>query len=768
MVSIDGLVSGLDTTSIINALLKVHQTKIDLLNAQKSKLSAQQQAFKSIEAHLLTLQSSTTLLASSVLGVFRGRVATVSDETILKAAPQRNAPAGSYQLTVLQLARNHQLASQGYASPQSKITQGTLQIRVGTGTAATITIDSSNDTLEGLAAAINAAGVGVQASLIHDGSDDSTQPYRLLLSAVATGAANKIEITNNLGADTGDAVRPVFAGTYIGPANLTSDFTGSSRPTSNREAGAYTGTDNDTYTFTVRAGGTVGTDSGIIIDYTDGSGDHSGSITLDATDVDTFKAVAEGLQVKFSAGTLNAGDRFTVDVYVTELQQPQNARVALGSGPAALVVESARNTLDQLVPGTTIELLAAEPTRTVTVTVAPDAERAKQAIEDFVDAFNELMDFVDEQIRYDPQTNTGGPLLGEFAAVQVQEQVRRVVVEPVAGLTTGLRVLSDLGIRLTDAGRLQMDSSQLEDVLNGRVPGVTWEDIERLFALYGKSTNSGIRFVTGSAHTRASETPYEVDITQAAEQARITATNAAATTLVIDGTNNTFRLRLDGKDSGDLEIPVGTYTREELARALEALINQNSTLRPSAVSVTVEVDRFVLTSQRYGSDSEVKILGGTSLATLGFSGSEEDKGTDVAGFFIVNGVVEPAVGRGQLLSGVDRNAYTADLQLRVVLTPSQVAPGVDGTIHVTRGIASQMGLTLSALLDPVDGRLRRIDQRFSDQMEDLDQQIARQQDALETRREELIARFAALEQILSRLQSLNALMAAQLQSLVAR
>ncbi len=61
----------------------------------------------------------------------------------------------------------------------------------------TVTIDSSDSSLQGIASAINAANVGVTASIINDGT---STPYRLVLTSNATGAASSMKISV-----TGDA-----------------------------------------------------------------------------------------------------------------------------------------------------------------------------------------------------------------------------------------------------------------------------------------------------------------------------------------------------------------------------------------------------------------------------------------------------------------------------------------------------------------------------------------------------------------------------------
>ena len=58
--------------------------------------------------------------------------------------------------------------------------------------AQTVTIDSSNNSLQGIAAAINAANIGVTAAIINDGS---ATPYRLTLTSKATGASSSMQIS---------------------------------------------------------------------------------------------------------------------------------------------------------------------------------------------------------------------------------------------------------------------------------------------------------------------------------------------------------------------------------------------------------------------------------------------------------------------------------------------------------------------------------------------------------------------------------------------
>src|SRR5262249_8999445 len=147
-------------------------------------------------------------------------------------------------------------------------------------------------------------------------------------------------------------------------------FAGTAGVTANAGTGAFQGTANNAYRFTVVQGGTVGVDDDIHLAFADATGSHTGTIIVNAADVDTFKAAAEGIAVKFAAGTLVAGDSFTVKGYLPLVQQAADASLTLGSGISPLTVTSATNQVDSLFPGVTLHLNGADPGKTVTVNVS--------------------------------------------------------------------------------------------------------------------------------------------------------------------------------------------------------------------------------------------------------------------------------------------------------------------------------------------------------------------------------------------------------------
>ena len=203
LINFTGLASGVNTNNIIQGLETVNQKQITNLTNQQTALQTEQSTFSTISSGLTSLQTSLEQLTSTVNGALGGQTATSSDTSSLTAAADSTALPGTYSLTVNSIAQAEQLASSGVSSLNSTIQQGTLQLQVGSGSATTITIDNSDDTLQGLAEAINSSGSGLQASIVNDGS---STPYRLLLSSSQTGSANTIQVTNNLTSGSGAAL----------------------------------------------------------------------------------------------------------------------------------------------------------------------------------------------------------------------------------------------------------------------------------------------------------------------------------------------------------------------------------------------------------------------------------------------------------------------------------------------------------------------------------------------------------------------------------
>lgn len=188
-ISVGGLMSGLDTESIVSQLMALEQQPIFLLQQKEAAYQAKISAFGSLKGGLSALQSTVTALkdADSFISIN----ATSGNTDVLTLSASQDAEPGQHQVVVSALAQAQQVRSAAFTGRDEVVGTGTLTIQVGAGTSFDIVIDSEHETLAGIATAINEAETDVAAGVIHDGNGN----YYLTLSSSETGLDNTISFS---------------------------------------------------------------------------------------------------------------------------------------------------------------------------------------------------------------------------------------------------------------------------------------------------------------------------------------------------------------------------------------------------------------------------------------------------------------------------------------------------------------------------------------------------------------------------------------------
>lgn len=189
-----GIGSGLNISAIVSELTSAFGAgQQNQITTRQTTIDNQVSAFGTLTSSLDTLQSSVEALETS--SSLAGFDANVADTSIASASASSGAVAGTYSLAVQNLAAAATLTSTPVTNSSTAVGTGNLTISVG-GTSATIAISSSDNTLAGIAAAINGASnnPGVTASII-----TATDGSRLVLTGTSTGAKNAITVTESGG-----------------------------------------------------------------------------------------------------------------------------------------------------------------------------------------------------------------------------------------------------------------------------------------------------------------------------------------------------------------------------------------------------------------------------------------------------------------------------------------------------------------------------------------------------------------------------------------
>jgi len=207
--------ANLDVSGIVGQLMSLEQRPIAALNKKEGDYQAKISAYGNVSGALSGFQSAVQSLSS--LEKFQSLKATSSDATVLTATAASKAASGTHSLTVSSLAQAQKLSVAGQISDSASIGSGapsklsfdfgsiaggTFDTTSGKYTGATfatngqgvksITIDSGNNSLQGIRDTINAAKIGVTASLINNGSDT---PFSLTLSPTGMGMNNSLKIS---------------------------------------------------------------------------------------------------------------------------------------------------------------------------------------------------------------------------------------------------------------------------------------------------------------------------------------------------------------------------------------------------------------------------------------------------------------------------------------------------------------------------------------------------------------------------------------------
>jgi flagellar hook-associated protein 2 len=191
---VDGIVSGLDTTSLINSLITADAAPQTLLKAAATKeqstvtdLLLLNSAVANLATQAKTFSSTPTFGSTSAFNVFTA----TSSASSVTVTPSTSASAGSISLRVSQLAQ----AQVGVTAAVTAFSSPAVFTIVGNdGTKTEVTAASSSPA--DVASAISKAGAGVSAISVASGKDATSGAslYRLQLSASSTGSAGAFTV----------------------------------------------------------------------------------------------------------------------------------------------------------------------------------------------------------------------------------------------------------------------------------------------------------------------------------------------------------------------------------------------------------------------------------------------------------------------------------------------------------------------------------------------------------------------------------------------
>jgi flagellar hook-associated protein 2 len=347
-VQVDGLISGLDTTALIDSIIAASGIPKQAIESRVTDYETKSDRISDLVNRIANI--TTALDDMAAIGDFRSFAADYAENDAFSVAVDGEAVEGSYDIEISEMAKAEQWVSDGFSSASTDA--GLVGDLVFEYAGETSTITTDGMTLTELATEINDVD-GMTAYVMDTG--DATDPYRLVVQ----------------GDDRGSDYGISFASS---------------------DAAVTTG------------------------------------LGFDSSDNQTVAAASAKL-------TING-----------------------------VAVTSDTNTVTDAIPGMTLTITGTT-TDAVTVDVSSDPEAIEVKVQAFVDAYNDVANFISTNSIYDTEEGIRGAFVGESGVRRVTQGMATVVTSEYGDLGQDYDSLGLIGIETSSTGQMEIDSDVFQAIL---------------------------------------------------------------------------------------------------------------------------------------------------------------------------------------------------------------------------------------------------------------------------------------------------------------
>jgi len=347
-VQVDGLISGLDTTALIDSIIAASGIPKQAIEARVTDYETKADRISDLVNRIADI--TTALDDMAAIGDFRSFAADYAENDAFSVAVDGEAVEGSYDIEITEMAKAEQWVSDGFSS--SSTDAGLVGDLVFEYDGETSKITTDGMTLTEIAAEVNDVD-GLTAYVMNTG--DATSPYRLVIQGDDRGSDYSI------------------------------DFSGSDPPV-------------------------------------------SAGLGFDTSANQTVAAASAAL-------TING-----------------------------VAVTSDTNTVTDAIPGMTLTITGTT-TDAVTVDVSSDPEAIEEKVQAFVDAYNDVANFISTNSIYDTDEGIRGAFVGEAGVRRVTQGMATVVTTEYGDLGQDYDSLGLIGIETTSTGQMEIDSDVFQAIL---------------------------------------------------------------------------------------------------------------------------------------------------------------------------------------------------------------------------------------------------------------------------------------------------------------
>ncbi|MGB6688608.1 MAG: flagellar filament capping protein FliD [Terracidiphilus sp.] len=506
-------------------------------------------------------------------GVLAEKTGSSSDENVLElTSATPSAAAGTHTVVVNSLAQT----SSGYLAPitnASDTLSGAITLQVGaSGTPQTITLNSSDNTLSGLAAAINSSGVGVTASVLTDSTGS-----RLSLVSGTSGGDGDIQISANsiVDASNSNAALAYTSSVTGEDASLTVDgvgLTSASNTVTNLIPGV---------TFQLLAPSATESDGSLeqvqVVIANDNT-DVESTVNQFVSDYNALTSAINAQEGNTSSGTPEP--LFGSPTLSLLQQQLASSLITQNPNGSLAAIQNAGDTL----AGSLSIQVGSGTAENIVIGAAPATPAANTIYTgsgvDTLAGVASAINSANIGVTANVVSNSGGTQLelvsgtaGTAGALIVSSSITDTTTNTALNYTDGgsdISTLTELGISVNDDGTLTLDATSLDSVLNSDYSGVV--------GFFQNANSWGITFANALNNAGTSSTTGILSLAESSNSSTESSLNAniSRENLIISAQQSSLTQELNNANEILQALPQQLNDANELYSAITGY-NENST-----------------------------------------------------------------------------------------------------------------------------------------------------------------------------------------------
>jgi len=467
--SVSGLISGLDSDTLITQLMQIERQPILRLQDKIAALEKEQEALSNLRTQLQTLRNRAQDFRFN--NTFSAFGTATSEETVATAElSSANPVVGAFTLDITQLATattaNSGAVLGAAIDPDAALDSAGINASIEAGTftinGVEFTVDPTTQSLNDILSAINGSAAGVTAT--YDAGTDTVTfenntagDTALINFGASEDESNLLDVLSVTEATqaTGGSGQTTVTGTRnLGAVDATAGLSAT-----NFAAGAIT-----SGTFSIN-GVSISVDptEDTLLDVLEriNSSDAQVTATMD-TATDTIRFVSDTLgsrTIKFGGSGDTSNFLSITNLSAASQTAGKDAQFTVNGGP---VITRNTNEVSDAISGVTVNLRSVGES---TITVSSDNEAILEDVQAFIDEFNTAVSSIRDL------TGINGDLAGDASIRSIETFLRTNVFAQVSGLSGDYSNLVELGITTGEdfnasvGATLQIDSDAFLEAL---------------------------------------------------------------------------------------------------------------------------------------------------------------------------------------------------------------------------------------------------------------------------------------------------------------